>query len=352
MTTNTESYEMKQIMRRVAACLTAPMHELGGRCDWAPGAWKDENIKNLISDSRWRTNSRWPPAYTIVMKDSDGNVLWDGHDNHHSEFVYFTNPRYAASSERINGPLQQVESIEINVNEKSKVFTNFTDDPVNISYEESLVLTDTHERSTTDEWHFDVSETVEIGGEAYGISASSSTTASGGESGSESTSDSNTEEKAVAVSINFELQPGDIIRVHTYYHESRTRQEYDTHAILDFDINMIFSHWPRDDKQARIRNEKTDIIVRGVDGMYDYFRNHDANQPLNGSFHWVSRVKNCINAIMDPSTRTYHIKGVEEKTIQDNEDFKLEQLQHDALPPGIPVINMSEEGNMHQYKVR
>ena len=55
MTTNTESYEMKQVMRRVAACLTAPMHELGGRCLWLPSAWTEDNIPHLVDDSRWRT---------------------------------------------------------------------------------------------------------------------------------------------------------------------------------------------------------------------------------------------------------------------------------------------------------
>ena len=132
------------------------------------------------------------------------------------------------------------------------------------AYEESLVLTDSHEKSTNEEWHFDVSETVEIGGEAYGVSASSSTTVDAGESGGESETDSSSEENATGVSINFELQSGEVVRVNTYFHESRTRQDYDTHAILDFDIEMHFNHWPSSDHKAAIRRNKQIVKVSGV----------------------------------------------------------------------------------------
>ena len=350
MTTNTESYEMKQVMRRVAACLTAPMHELGGRSLWLPSAWTEDNIPRLVDDSRWRT-TLGDKSFLIVLKDPDGKPLWDRHDHRHNEFVMFSNPRYSGDSHKEKGILQQVEDIEVNADEKSKVFTNYTDDPINIAYEESLVLTDSHEKSTNEEWHFDVSETVEIGGEAYGVSASSSTTVDAGESGGESETDSSSEENATGVSINFELQSGEVVRVNTYFHESRTRQDYDTHAILDFDIEMHFNHWPSSDHKAAIRRNKQVVKVSGVAGLMDYFKNRDANQPLTHDVEWVSRVKNCLNRIFFPGARTYHITGTEERSIQDNEDFKLEKLSHDAIPPDVEIIDMSDKDNFEKYSV-
>ena len=352
MTTNSESYEMKQIMRRVAACLSAPMHQMGGQCAWYPGAWTDKVIPRLVDDSMWRASGSHDgrPPMAIYMRDQSGKTLYSGHHkDYHCSGVYFSNPRYSEESHIWRSPIRQLEEIEVNVDEKSKVFTNFTDDVVNISYEELLTLTDSYEKSTSSEWHFDVSETVKIGGEVYGVSVSSSTTASGGESGGTNSSKGESTEKSVGVSINFELQPGEVVRVHTLYHQSRTQQDYDTHAVLDFDMEMKFTHWPRDEHQAKLRNGDQHVHVKGVAGMAELINNRDTDYPNMGGLQKVSRLKNCMNSIMSADKRTYHIKGTEESTIQDNEDFKLEQLQHDDLPPGVPVIDMSMEEHQQRY---
>ena len=354
MAARSESYEMKRIMTRVAACLTAPMHQLGGRCHWAAGAWNDDVARKLVDGSAWRVKSDWPPPYTVFLRDYHGKVLWDHHDHRHNEYVRFKNPRYGPESTIWRGELEQVEDVEINVDEKSKVFTNFTADTISVAYEENVVLASSHEESTSEAWHFDVSETVKIGGEVYGVSVSSSTTISGGTSGSKGDVDATSTEKSATVAINFDMQPGEVTRVHVLFNQSRTRQRKVAHAVLDFDIHLKFNEWPSNKSHAGWRNDKVDVVVRGVDGLSEFLNDMDTNYPHMDNFvKWGfnSRVKNCLHRIMRADTRTYSIDGVEERVIQDNEDFKLEQLHRDSIPAGVTVIDMSQEQHVNRYGV-
>ena len=267
----TESYILKQIERKAAACLTAFMHDMGGYTNWQPGAWKDSVAGHLIDDSKWRKKGDRPPPYCMFTRNrANGKTNWSHHDHRHDEYIAFANPRYGDGGKIWRGPLQQVQEVEVNDDGKSKVFTNFTDDPVNISYEEEVSLEHSDESHFDSEWALDVTTTAsqEVGGSYLGVEAKATFEESVGvhTGGSKGGASSDTEGLSDTVSINFDLQPGEVVRVDIFKHQSRTRQDYSIDACFDFDFHFKWVHWSSSHGNAKHRGDHEYITVQGVPG--------------------------------------------------------------------------------------
>ena len=52
---------------------------------------------------------------------------------------------------------------------------------------------------------------------------------------------------------------------------------------------------------------------------------------------------------MNPQNRWIKFSGTDEQVIENNVDYKLEQMHQDAIPQGIEVVDMSQEENQAQY---
>ena len=350
-----ESYLLKQIQKTTAQCLLAFMHDTGGYTDWVPGAWHGDKAGWLIDDTLWRTKSDWPPPFAMFTKDRHHGFKtnWSHHDHHHNEYIAMPNPRYGDGGQIWRGEVEQVHDMEVNVDGKSKVFTNFTDQDINIAYEEEVSLEHSDESHFDHSWSLDVTSTTsqEVGGSYMGVEAKATFEQSVG-FGTEETSgksSSDTQANSDTVSITETLPPGAVVQVLVYKHRLITRQPYSINAAFDFDFDLKWNHWSSNHGNGKYRGGQREISVQGVAGLLALIAGHDTDHPSFEGYHPCSRVRNGLNWIANPKNRWVKFSGVNEVEYENNVDYKLTQLHQDAIPKGIDVVDMSEENNKERY---
>ena len=350
----TESYALKQIQFQVAGALTAFIHEMGGYVAWLDSSWEKRQAKRILVDSLWRTQSDWPPPFTIFTKDrNNSQINFSHHDHRHNEFISFANPRYGDGGDLWEGPERKVKEFEVNIDGLSKVFTNYTSNPIHIAYEEEVTLEHSDESHFDSEWALDVTSTTsqEVGGSYLGVEAKATFEQSvgvhtGGSSGGGS---EDTAGRSDTVAIDSELPAGAVYHLEVFKHQLRTRQDYSINAAFDFDFRMKWCHWQHEKQLMKFRGGDEEIIVIGVAGLAALIAGQDTNHPSFEGYNPSHRVRNGLAWIMDPKNRWIDFSGVRERVFENNVDYKLTELHEDAIPPGIEVVDMSEEENQVKY---
>ena len=82
-------------------------------------------------------------------RNNSQNQLESSRPSGTTSIVSFPNPRYGEGGDLWEGPEKKVREFEVNIDGLSKVFTNYTDGPFHIAYEEEVTL------EHSDESHFD-----------------------------------------------------------------------------------------------------------------------------------------------------------------------------------------------------
>ena len=349
-TARNESYEIKRIETVVAGCLTAFMHQLGGIVDWTPGAWVPANYARLLNADDWR---------------ADDQTIWfnrDDHDHRKNEFVQFSDVFYSPDSDFTEGIPKLLPSVELVVDGLSKTFDNSKGTgPVHVAYSESVELSNSVAMSVKEAFTFDVtvkSETT-VSGSYAGASLEQKLSAEvhTGFAKEEAKDTAESETNSDSVGIELEVPAGGIEKLDVVKNHERESIPTQGLFIVDFSILMSFYHWWQARAGTKYRPPgSSELKATSVDGLRDLVEGFDTDYPELAGF-WEdsqacpSRVRNGINRILDPATRTYYLDADKMRLIEDNVDYRTTTLSSTsgAAAMGTQVVDLSDEQNRDKY---
>ena len=308
--TPNQSYYVKEMEYVIAACVTAMMHDKGGRNRWDAGVWKNPNL-TVWAPTSWRVNSQHFHLKPVHKGDDAGYVNFSSArwDPQHSDIAY--------------GEKRIEQNVLATDDAKTKVIRNDTDGQIHVSYEESEELTNSFSSSVTKGLTLDVSVDSEqkISGSYAGVSAEVSLSEHFGVSKSTEETKEQAEEgtKAETIAIEFDAEPRSSYLVTVTKEHERTQEPFDINGVMDFDIEMGIV-----DNDGKTHK----ISVKGIDGLLQLVYGYDTNYPRFAGY-WdkaYSRVKNGINYIANPSHRRIQVSGISYATLENNADYRVELL--------------------------
>ena len=327
-----QSYLVKQIENKMAACLAALIHDLGAPNVWLPSAWN--NAGSLIhTPVHWRKDSQVFSA-----------ILYPGHGSNHPE-IQFSNVRLPPGSGSIEyGQKRVAQKVLVNDDGKSKIVENKTDVPISVAYEEAEEVTNSYGSSITKGIVLDMSIDTEttVSGEYAGVSAEEKVSTHFGVSKSEEESRQESHEGTTseALSIAFEANPRQSYLVTIHKEHETTYQDFSINGIQDFDLTIRL-HADHQRNQKYCPHGTVNLV--GIEALMQFVFGYDTNYPeMQG--YWnkaVSRVRNGINWIAQPENRRIQASGTNEANLEDNVDYKVEQLGG-SIPDSLahlPVVN-------------
>ena len=344
-----ESYEIKRIQLLAAACVSAFMHQLGGvHPPRVRDAWEPQHFNSFLSGDRWRKDKQ------VI------DFHYDHHDGRKSEYVLFSNPFYGPESDFVEGKPKLLQNVNLNVDGLTKIFDNSKGlDTLHIAYTESVELTNSVATSVRNAFTFDTTTTSE-------------TTVSGSYAGAE-LEEKLTEEVHVgleqektrdeaesktgsdAVAIEFDCPPGAIKQVVVTKKHQKELIPVDGDFVVDFEIELKLRHWWNHDAGGvKYRESGQDTFkVSSVNGLYELMKGVDTDYPQLAGF-WNNgdaaqpEVKNGMLHLLHPANRTYTLAADKERTIENNTDYAVSDLESPDHGDG-QVIDLSEQQNVDRY---
>ena len=321
-----QSFLLKAMQYKVAACLSALCHVHGGYNSWMPGVWGNPNLV-VWSPSGWRKDKQ-----EFSFKPASGYAYVGG--------VTFKSARFDPGASNLQyGKKLIAQNVEATDEAKTKIVRNDTDGEIHVNYEEATDLTNSFSSSVTKGVTLDVSvdSTQKISGGYAGVSAEVSLSEHFGVSKSQEQTKEESEEGTVSESlaIDFEASPRSYYMVTITKEHEKTQQPFDINGIMDFDITLEI-----------VGSKSQNVSVEGIAGLLQLINGYDTNHPdFNQSLdRYVSRVKNGINWITNPENRRIQISGINYATLEKNADYRVELLGG-AVPPNLshlPVVNAED----------
>ena len=341
--TPNQSYLVKNMEAKIAACLGVVMADLGanitGRShDVAP--YKPYDL--IYYADGWRKDSE---SFAFRRHQASRSPLSE---------VRFVMPRWDSQHSDIK---YGKRTLDQNVNEndpsKSKVIRNNTDDLLHVAYEESVELTNSFSSSITKGVTLDISEDMEVAseqkvtGEYAGVSAEVGLSEKFGISKSKSQSSEEGKEKSEegtkseTLAIDFDAKPRVYYLVEVTFEHEKTRQPFDIDGIMDFDFALVFNDPIHSGPHGRLFKGTTKIS--GVDGLEQWVYGFDTDHPeMHGYYeHAPANVKAAVEWIRDPQNRRIQVSGLNFASLDSNAEYNVEELG-DHVPSALgslPIQN-------------
>ena len=344
-----ESYEIKRVQMEAAACVAAFMHQLGAK--YAPrhkNAWSPGVYSQFIRSDRWRKDAQ------VI------DFHHDSHDHRKSEFVAFSDVFYGPESDFIEGTPKILQNATLNVDGLTKIFDNSQGgDPLHIAYTEAVTLANSVSVGVKNAFTFDTtteSETT-VSGSYAGASLEEKLTETVHVGLAREDSKDTEESKAVetGVAVEFDCPAGAIKQVHINKDHKRELIPVSGLFVVDFKVTFQLYHWWNHDAGGiKYRNESQDTFsADSVQGLYELMRGVDTNYPHLAGF-WQdgnanqSEVHNGILHLLDYRNRSYSLDLDKTRVIENNENYKVTDLESLSHGKG-EVVNLSDEENVDRY---
>ena len=331
MTTPNQSYLVKQMTSKLAACFASFLHEVNNCTEWVPAAWV-KPMDVVLYPTEWRKDKM---LLWFRRKAGYGGPL---------NSVEFTNARWDPGKSKLHyGPKRLAKNVQVADNAKTKIIENSSDVEVNVSYEESVEITNSFATSITEGMTLDVTATSEttVSGEYMGVSAEEKVTLEMGISTSKEESKEESEEgtNAEALAIEFTAKPRSFYMIEITKEHQTTYQDFQADGVMDFDVKFHL----QGNNRARLWNffPGNNVSLTGINGVDQFMKGFDTNYPKMEGF-WAKcygRTKNGINKIIDPNMRRLSIKGTNEATLESNADYKVELLGN-KVPAGMDHLKI------------
>ena len=329
-----QSFLVKNMTTKMAACLAGFLHEVTDKTWWVGGAWGNP-FAVLYYATGWRKNAM-KFAYRRNPGDNSGKL----------NSLEFNNARWDPNKSQVNyGPKKLAQNVEVSDDAKTKIIENDSDTEVHVAYEEAVELTNSFSTNVTEGMTLDMSASSEttVSGEYAGVSAEEKVTLSMGVSTSKEESKEKSEEgtQSESLSIDFDAKPRSYYMITITKEHQTTYQDFEAEGVMDFDTQIYLegNHGGRLGKHYPGNYVK----VQGIDGLDQFFKGYDTAFPAMQGY-WGStytRAKNGINWIMNPENRRLSIKGTNQASLESNADYKVEQLTH-GIPDNLkhlPVVD-------------
>ena len=150
--------------------------------------------------------------------------------------------------------------------------------------------------------------------------------------------------------IDSELPAGAVYHLEVFKHQVRTRQDYSVNAAFDFDFRMKWCHWQHEKQLRKYRGGAEEITVIGVAGLgRSHCRAWIPTTRLSRGISLRTVFATGWPGSWTLKNRWIDFSGTRERVFENNVDYKLTELHEDAIPPGIEVVDMSQEENQVKY---
>ena len=334
-----QSYVVKEMQLKLAACFAAIISEIGGSAPFIESAWKNTS-RVLAPAGSWR-------------KENQQLRFWGGRGSS----VTFSNARWDPDKSDIHyGAKRLAQNVEINEDENSKVIKAGTD--LHVAYEESVELTNSFSSTVTEGMTLDITASVTsettVSGSYAGVSAEEKVTASFGVDSSKSKEESKEQAeegtKAQNLSIDFDAEAGHYYQVLVSKEHETTYQDYDIRGVMDFDTEIDFGRSTK--SHLSCCKPKGTVKLVGFAGIQQYLYGYDTDHPEMKDFikNCYGRTTNAINVLFDQRLRTVSIKGTNQASLESNAEYSVEKLGN-TIPEALaylPVKNAEDLSWLNQ----
>ena len=317
-----QSYLVKQMQWRMAACLAPMLWELGEAAPNIPAPFSPGDA--MFYPTWWRVDRqefRFREPYHragIATHLTFSNARWDPERSN----VQYGTPRLA-------------QDVEVISDGKTKLIQNDSDAAVHVAYTESESITDSFSTSVTHGLTLDVtvSSTTTVSGGYAGVEASETLTAEFGVSKTSEETHEQSEEGTSEASINidFVAAPTEYYLVTIKKDHQTTYTDFDILGVMDFDLQIALPHPLIGGRQSH-RAPPGAIHLQGVAGLEQFVYGYDTRYPSMAGF-WgraYSRTKAGIECVLDAAHRTIHVSGVNQANLEGSADYHVESLGHDV----------------------
>ena len=239
------------------------------------------------------------------------------------------------------------------------MITQRADDTLHIAYTESVELSNSVETSVKNAFTFDVTTTSEttVSGSYAGAELEEKLTEEVhvGLEKEEARDEAEGKVASDAVAIEFDCPPGAIKKVVVTKGHQRELIPVSGDFVVDFGIELKLRHWWNHDAGGvKYRESGQDVFkVSSVNGLYELMKGVDTDYPQLAGF-WNNgdaaqpEVKNGILHLLHPANRTYTLDADKERTIENNADYAVSDLETQQHGDG-QVIDLSEQQNRDRY---
>ena len=277
-----------------------------------------------------------------------------------NEFIAFSDVFYGPESDFIEGRPKILQNVTLDVDGLTKIFDNSKGgDPLHIAYTEAVTLANSVSIGVKDSFVFDTtteSETT-VSGSYAGASLEEKLTETVHVGLAKEESKDTAESKATetGVAVEFDCPAGAIKQVHINKDHKRESIPVNGLFVVDFSIEFKLYHWWNHDAGGiKYRNESQDTFrANSVQGLYELMRGVDTDYPHLAGF-WQdgnanqAEVHNGMLHLLDYRNRSYTLEMDKARVIENNEDYKVIDLE--SVTHGVgDVVDLSEQENVDRY---
>ena len=323
--TPNQSYLVKQMQTRIAACLAPFIHDVSRSAWWVDRPW-EKPMDVLWYPVGWRKDNQ----YFKFRKQAGGGP---------GPFakVTFSNVRWDPLRSKLNyGRKRVAQDVQLESNSKTKIIKNDTSSLIKVNYDEEESVTDSFSTSITKGLTMDMSASSEttISGGYAGVSVEEKLTATFGVSKSrEETHDKSVEgTRSEGLSIEFDAKAGLYYLVTITKEHETTYQDFDIDGVQDF-ASLIEMPW-EGVKRDLHRYPGHKLQLNSIDDLEQLVHGYDTDYPYMEGY-WdkaYSRVRNALDYIFDPDHRRIIVSGTNQANLEKNVDYHVEELGNN-LPP-------------------
>ena len=316
--TPNQSYLVKQMQIKIAACLAELMHSLGNKSNVGHAAYKDP-LPYLHSTGGWSPQKQEFWLRGGIKGNPDGGR------------VIFRNTRWGPDSKVDYGPKNLDQQVFEVVPDKTKLIQNGTDGDLHVAYEEEVGLTNSFSSSITKGVSLDMSASASsettISGEYAGVKAEEKVALSFGIDRSSSKEEQKEEGEEGShnekLGIEFDAESRKNYLVEISYKNAGYSQAFNIDGIQDFDIELQMVH-------ANHPNVK----VEGIDGLLQFLYGYDTDYAwMQGQWDglpWLT--KDAMDWAQQPENRRIQVAGINHASLDSKPTYNVQELGND-----IPV---------------